>query len=121
MTSSNSGTSLANNIDQTIAAGVISVIDPTLPGTFIFFKRASFDGGAAFYSDQHTITVSCAASSTTITAPSILGLPLGETEFLIVEPDSTYTFLNMFSLSNSNCALNGIQLEQISGGSIGDI
>ena len=67
------------------------------------------------------ITVSCGSSSSVVTAPSILALPSGETEYLITAPASTYTLLGAFTVTNANCGRSGLQIDQISGGTLADI
>ena len=44
------------------------VVDPTYVGTFSFYLRFTMEGGASFLGPQMTMTVTCGASSTTISA-----------------------------------------------------
>lgn len=47
------------------------VADNTLPQVLAFYLRVYAEGGGMFVSPQYTLNISCAATSTTLTAPSI--------------------------------------------------
>jgi hypothetical protein len=85
------------------------VIDPTLPGTFTFYQRAELNGNVV-YSAQHSITVSCAHSSTGSSRPDVLAYASGETNYKITSPASTYTLLSAFVVSNSNCPVSALDI-----------
>ena len=111
LTKSNTGTPAdADNINPTLLSGAAKVTDPTLPGAFTFYQRAEL-GGTIVYSAQHTITVTCGAASSVVTAPSILSLTGGDTEYKIYSPASTYTLLNAFTVSNTNCGLSSLRID----------